>query len=88
LEGKEKKKEYKSIKVSEEIHEKLKSSGLGIAKSIEALLETHTKAAEKQVKDVEEVVDKVAAALGEQGFFDISFRGASITGCYEDGERL
>jgi len=78
--------EWKTIKVPEELYEKLKAMNVGISKAIEVLLESQREKLEQKIEDVEKVGREVAEILFRSGFFNIRVKGASLDRIEQDGD--
>jgi len=81
-------KEYKSIKVREDVYEGLKKMGIGLSKAVEVLLEKQREEIGKRIDDIGRIGSEIAGIMLRQGFFDIKILKTAITDVEEDGDVL
>jgi predicted CopG family antitoxin len=81
-------KEYKSIKVKEDVYEGLKKMGVGLSKAVEVLLKKQREEIERKIDDVGRIGSEIAEIMLRHGFFDIKILKTAIIDVEEDGDIL
>ena len=83
---KQKKEDWKSIKIKAGTKEELEDMGVGISKAVEMLVTARKDAVTGKIEDISGITEEIADILFESGLLDIKFKGSGIESVSMEGD--